>query len=106
MNKSKIESILRLVIQLVGIAVALGLGGEIVPVIGKAITYLVSSLDQVWFAANELIGIAITVYGFFSELKKPLTVSTRWKEREVGAVVIQSASMKGLSADEYLQKVA
>lgn len=106
MNKAKIESILRAVIQVVGLLVALNIGGDIVPVIGQALAFLTESLDRIFFALDELIGIGLTLYGLFSNLKKPLTLSARWKEREVGAKVIQAAALKGLSADEYLAKSA
>lgn len=98
-KKEKIGSLLRAFGQIVGMLITLGVGGSYVPLVGELLEYLILSLDRIFFAANELIGMGLMVYSFFSN-------SERFENAFVGAKVKQMANVKRLTVDEYLGKVS
>ena len=97
MNKEKIQSVIRALIQIVGLLIALNVGGDYVPVIGDVLAYLVDKLDAIFSAANELIGIAVALYGFFKD-------NERFDDRVVGSQIKADASMKGMTVSQYLKR--
>ena len=70
-----------------------------IPFIGPlndALTFLLGEFDTIVAIINTLVGIAVTIYGFFID-------KARFEDREVGKIVAHKAKTKGLTVSQYLK---
>lgn len=94
MNKEKILSILRTVLQLLGVLVALPIVGD-VPFIAnllEALGFVVDNFDAGVTYIQGLAGMALTIYGFFFDpeggnVTTLFMSSRRFEDRYVGSKV-------------------
>jgi hypothetical protein len=95
MNTEVIKSVIRSILQILGILIVLNVPIPFIGPISNALTYILGEFDAVIAILNTLMGIGITLYGFFKD-------GNRFKDREIGAYVSKEAKSKGQKVEEFL----
>jgi hypothetical protein len=96
MSKEKIKSIVRAILQVVGVLIAF----TDIPFVGQineALEYLLGQMDGVWQGVEVIIGVGLTLFGFFKDPE-------RHEDRENGIEVKKAAAIGGVSVKAYIQK--
>ena len=101
MNIEVVKSVVRSLIQLVGMLLIIGVGVKIPLIVNvnEALQWVSGNIDIVWQSIQVIIGAAITLAGFFKD-------KTRFEEREIGARVKRLALAKRISVSEFITKSA
>lgn len=101
MNIEVVKSVVRSLIQLVGMLIIIGVGVKIPLIVNvnEALQWVSGNIDMVWQSIQVIIGALVTLAGFFKD-------KTRFEERAIGAKVVSMAKSKRISVSEFISKSA
>lgn len=94
--KELLKSVIRTLVQVLGILTMLRLPIPFLSQISEALAYLTGTVDQLWAAIEQIIGIGITLVGFFYD-------KARFQAREIGTSVIAKAKTSGQSIENLIR---